>query len=925
VTTDAGLSDNARLKALDAELEAIAERLVARVFGASGSDMKTLEPLSITNLRPIIEELAGKLWEAGRPVEALESTLKQAISKLEGKFGAPPDRPELISKKEAALRYFNLDGSPDLPGVNPVDVYDPRWEHIGGKLYYKVLASLAEAANLDREQKTFSTHVRKLRRELAETLLDLEVFPAEEHAFAPVLRFQQSNQYVPIVDRPEYIDRLQALVDAGQKVISIWGEPGTGKSTMAEQFARKLAGDTPPLIIHCAPMVTAITPEAETFGRDLANALVAEGVDSTKFSKEAWFSRLCEQLTEQPRSNVLVLDNIETNEQIAQVVQAQPKIPVIMTMRNRPSSSEIARERLDNFTEPQALEFIKRQLPDEEDENAKALAHILGCRPLALEHAVRFVREFPDISVGTLVHALATKVTGTLSAVTPLDEVERNLARLYERILASLEGHADVQAALDSFLAVVGGSGVGYREMVYLFMQSEVGGLHDRLHFRSALRELGRLGLVREPQNVMRRQPQESGLAERPQLAMHALTYAILRDLRGTGTFALESRYWDWVLQGGHQALPEDDTNAHEHAYLALLQWSLRAASGGLPRGWASFFCVDERTWLALMEADSDDESVSTYLVRYAVRPNAVYKLDYRIGRWSSMDGQEASRLFLLITMYYERIYRQLVAPMRDDEEELDPEAGSQAEQPRLDDEVTPADEYRHIFIDPLALGPCHDRGWSVWALCGKRFVPVTTAEDAAACLDCESLQHDADRLRNIETVLQRDFFVRLDYNDPVTATRLFLVRAKLRRELNRPEEAASDLDTAYDFLPIAADVPDVDVLSLGLAVIHEAASLPEPHRQLALREYDYLLWRLSDRSGTTMPAWTSLLLDRTYVFGSPVSRFAFALVGAVLLVGNDAISEYLRPDEAAGTVGTNCGCPGRISDDRRWGWRRAA
>src|SRR5579875_1618177 len=31
------------------------------------------------------------------------------------------------------------------------------------------------------------------------------------------------------------------------------------------------------------------------------------------------------------------------------------------------------------------------------------------------------------------------------------------------------------------------------------------------------------------------------------------------------------------------------------------------------------------------------------------------------------------------------------------------------------------------------------------------------------------------------------------------------------------------------------------------------------------------------------------------YVFGSPVSRFAFALVGAVLLVGNDAISEYLR------------------------------
>jgi thiosulfate dehydrogenase (quinone) large subunit len=35
----------------------------------------------------------------------------------------------------------------------------------------------------------------------------------------------------------------------------------------------------------------------------------------------------------------------------------------------------------------------------------------------------------------------------------------------------------------------------------------------------------------------------------------------------------------------------------------------------------------------------------------------------------------------------------------------------------------------------------------------------------------------------------------------------------------------------------------------------------------------------------------------RTYVFGSPVSRFAFALAGAILFVGNHAISEYLPQD----------------------------
>ena len=40
---------------------------------------------------------------------------------------------------------------------------------------------------------------------------------------------------------------------------------------------------------------------------------------------------------------------------------------------------------------------------------------------------------------------------------------------------------------------------------------------------------------------------------------------------------------------------------------------------------------------------------------------------------------------------------------------------------------------------------------------------------------------------------------------------------------------------------------------------------------------------------------------DRQYVFGSPVSRFAFALVGAILPIGNHTISEYLRPATGSG------------------------
>ena len=176
------------------------------------------------------------------------------------------------------------------------------------------------------------------------------------------------------------------------------------------------------------------------------------------------------------------------------------------------------------------------------------------------------------------------------------------------------------------------------------------------------------------------------------------------------------------------------------------------------------------------MEPHGDGGSAARYVVRYAVRPNGVYKLDHRSGKWSSIEGQEAPLLFLLITIYYERIHYQLVSHT---EEPGGPESGLQPEQARLDDEVTPADGYRHVVIDPLALKSCRDHGWSVWALCGRRFVPAAAETTQAACPKCESANHTAERLRDIEDDLRRRFFARqLDYKDPVTAIRLFLVRA---------------------------------------------------------------------------------------------------------------------------------------------------
>ena len=83
----------------------------------------------------------------------------------------------------------------------------------------------------------------------------------------------------------------------------------------------------------------------------------------------------------------------------------------------------------------------------------------------------------------------------------------------------------------------------------------------------------------------------------------------------------------------------------------------------------------------------------------------------------------------------------------------------------------------------------------------------------------------------------------------------------------------------AYQFLQITADTPDIDVMNLGLGLIREASALAEPHRQVALRAYDYLLWHFRNSS-----VQTSLLLERARLL-SRWGQTADALAGYQAIV----------------------------------------
>lgn len=835
--TRAGLRD---------ELASVAAKLLDNVFRQAGDDDERKYP----TLARVVKAVVGEQQWRTRPNQSVIDVIADAIelipqtfAKRDGRKTQPPG--VALGKSDerhmAALLYGYRDS--ELPfrfvdGAEMPRTYDGD--------YRSAALRLINAEVSDRSERRV---IEVIQEDLADILLQMEREAIEQRDRPVEAQSATDQAESTLVDRPECIDRLRSLIDAGHKVICLWGEPGTGKSTLARQLIQRLGVDDSALFVRCAPMITAVTPETAMFRRDLESALLAEGIDPAELPAASWLSRLCEQLASEPRSSLVVLDNIETDDLIAQVADDQPKIPVILTTRQRPHHEAIACEELGDFTEPQACAFIKRHLPDATDDEVVALARVLGCRPLALEHAVLFVKESPDVSAQEVVYGLATEVTGTLSLVTLVKDVQRNLTRLYGLIVASLQHHDDTMAVLDSFLAVIGGTGIGARERLYLFMQSPAGGSRDRLHFRSGLRELVRRGLVREQQHLARRTLGDGSSEERStaELVMHALTYSILRDLRDAAPLAIESRYWDFVRSGGHQALPENEANEVEHAYLLLAQWMRQAASEGLPPGWASFCCIDRSTWLALMEPDGDDNTAGTYIVRYATRPDGMYKLDYRTGTWSSLDAYEGHTLFLVISIYNERILPGLQRIERrqfDDEQgELVLQEASPTEQARLDAVVTPADDCQHVIIDPIAPTACVAHDWSVWALCGKRFVP-TNVTASSPCADCASLQDSTEHLTAVELVLRQRFFTtQLDYGEPLTATRLYLVRIKLRRELGRLQEAMADLETAWRFFVLVADQA-AGVVALGEALIQEALSLPEPPRPRVLSVYENLLRR---------------------------------------------------------------------------------
>ncbi|MFD5283987.1 NACHT domain-containing protein [Streptomyces rubrogriseus] len=274
--------DARNVEALVGELGSVVNRLVPGAFGDVARDgQKSQEPLHIPVLCEIAERSFRDEWRRGDRVQALESTLRRAIGRLDGQFASNSKwRPaRRITNEEVALRYFNFEGSTDLGRVESVDFNDAAFDGLGGDRYVKVFYALKNAIAFDISDARLRVYLRDLRIRLATILLDSDFsftaaaasVPADEASVTrPVsvdgygadvrellaisavyvrdIRIDSMLHVVRTLE-PDLLEQLRNTSHPWPRVVV--GEAGSGKSTLLWSLHQSLAAepDTEPLLL----------------------------------------------------------------------------------------------------------------------------------------------------------------------------------------------------------------------------------------------------------------------------------------------------------------------------------------------------------------------------------------------------------------------------------------------------------------------------------------------------------------------------------------------------------------------------------------------------------------------------------------------------------------------------------------------------
>ena len=487
-----------------------------RGLGAVYRDPERGDTRTYATLAAIVENLAPKIWHRDRP-GALISVVDRAVGLLPSE-----DAPEFMS-----LSWRDVGKTICGLRVDPDDLQDE------GRAGYNRRYQALEKAVDHRDPKNYlKRHVVGMGLDakdsiwprLADILLELE-----RAALARAALNEARSKAAPrSIFRNTLMEQVREIVNRGTDLVLLYGDAGTGKSTLARDVAENLVGPADLVVINAGSESRLV--------EDLTDYLHMAGAQSIPGQQVLLMRAFAYSLSGGTTPQVVVIDGAEYWETIESLLPrshgpAQPTIIVTGRVNLFPDGiGEVVH--VQNMTSAEAIRMVVDRLAVAEDD-ARLLADELDGRPLALEHACSILKsDRGPKSIQALCEMLRADVVGTLD----LASADAKLGTIYRRLLEQIRADAERSptARLLDLLICLGPS-VSHENLRSVWMTAsgtdDQAGSDDArgriayLSLKKSLDELGDLALIRLTKRA------ESQDAEAFDYEMHALTHRLMRSL----------------------------------------------------------------------------------------------------------------------------------------------------------------------------------------------------------------------------------------------------------------------------------------------------------------------------------------------------------------------------------------------------------
>lgn len=250
------------------------------------------------------------------------------------------------------------------------------------------------------------------------------------------------------------MERLAAFFECERRATitqaAVHGLGGVGKSRLAAEYAHAHGEDYAVVWWASAETRTLLTGSLFALAAHLDTRLAGEQ-DREKAAREA-----LALLERSPRRSLLVYDNVETPDAIADWLPGG-NVDLIVTTRFPDWGGTAESVEIEVLPAPEAATFLRRRAGrevkgddegDENDDGAAALAEVLGCLPLALDHAAAYCRRS-----GMGFRDYAAQATTLIDRAPRAAGYPNSVAATFDLAMTSAEAQAPGARRLMAFLA----------------------------------------------------------------------------------------------------------------------------------------------------------------------------------------------------------------------------------------------------------------------------------------------------------------------------------------------------------------------------------------------------------------------------------------------------------------------------------------